>query len=153
MATVKSTFETTDTLTITLASLGNGSGRASTAIDNTSNNDLDGTVLVKIKTNAAGTSATGHIDVYVVKSADGTTYDDSFGGTDGALTPSAATFLFSFPAVANATTYVGSERISKVFDRLPKKFAICIVNNSGAALDSTAGNHAASVTRDYLTVA
>lgn len=152
MANVKTAFETIDTLTITLASLANGSGRASTAVDNTSNLDLDGTVFVKIKTNAAGTSATGHIDVYIVKSPDGSNYDDAFAGTDAALTPNAATFLFSFPATANATTYQGSERLSKVFERLPKKFAICVVNNSGAALDSTAGNHSATVNRDYLTV-
>ncbi len=153
MATVKSTFESIDTLTITLASLGSASGRASTAIDNTTNKDLDGTVFVKIKTGASGVLATGHIDVYVVKSPDGSNYDDAFAGSDAALTPSASTFLFSFPAVANATTYQGSERISKVFDRLPQKFAICVVNNSGAALDSTAGNHSATVNRDYLTVA
>lgn len=153
MATIKQTFETTDTLTITLASLASGAGRAATAIDNSSSLDLDAAVFVKVKTGASGVSATGHIDVYIIKSPDGTNYDDAFAGSDAAHTPNAATFLFSFPATANATTYQGSERLSKVLDRLPKKFSIVVVNNSGAALDSTGGNHAASVTRDYLTVA
>ena len=153
MASAKLAYEATQTPTITLASLANAGGRACTAVDNSTALDLDAVVLVKIKTGASGTAATGHIDVYVVKSLDGTNYDDAFGGTDGALTPSASTFLFSFPATANATTYQGSERLSKVFDRLPKKFSICVVNNSGATLDSTAGNFTLIVAPDYITVA
>ena len=153
MASVKLAYESTQTPTITLASLVNAAGRACTAIDNSSALDLDSSVIVKFKTGASGVSATGHIDVYIVKAPDGSTYDDGFGGTDAALTPSASTFLFSFPAVANATTYVGSERLSKVFDRLPKKFSICVVNNSGATADTTAGNFTLIVAPDYLTVA
>jgi hypothetical protein len=152
MANVKTALETTDTPTITLASLANAAGRACTAVDNSTNLDLDAIVHVKIKTGASSVSSTGHIDVYIVKSLDGTAWDDGFGGTDAALTPNASTFLFSFPAVANATTYQGSERLSKVIDRLPKKFSICVVNNSGAALDSVAGSFSLIVARDYLNV-
>ena len=153
MASVKLFYETAQTPTITLASLANTAGRACTAVDNGTNLDLDAEVHVKIKTGAASTSATGHIDVYIVKSIDGTLWDDGFGGVHAALTPSAATFLFSFPANVNAQTFQGSERLSKVFDRLPKKFSICVVNNSGAALDATAGNFSLTVAPDYLTVA
>lgn len=153
MSSVKLFYESTQTPTKTYASLGNASGRACTALDNHTNLDLDAIVYVKIKTGASSVVATGHIDVYIVKSLDGTVWDDGFGGSDASLTPSASTFLFSFPAVANATTYQGSERLSKVFDRLPYKFSICTVNNSGAALDSTEGNHALIVAPDYLTVA
>ena len=153
MSSVKIAYESTQTPTITLASLANTGGRACTAIDNHTALDLDSMVFVKIKTGASGVSTTGHIDIYLVKSLDGTNYDDAFAGTDNSIVPSASTFLFSFPAVANATTYQGSERFSKVFDRLPYKFSIAVVNNSGAALDSTAGNHTVIIAPDYITVA
>jgi hypothetical protein len=153
MSSVKLALESTQTPTKTYASLANGSGRACTAVDNHTNLDLDAIVHIKVKTGASGVSSTGYISVYLVKSLDGTLWDDGFGGSDAGFTPSAATFLFSFPAIANATTYQGSERLSKVLDRLPYKFSIAIVNNSGAALDSTEGNHSLTVAPDYLTVA
>lgn len=127
-------------MTITLASLANGSGRAGTAIVNTSTLAISADIEVLIKTNAAGTSATGYVSVYLIRSADGTTYDDSFAGTDAAYTPVNAILLGTINAVANATSYV------KIFDTaelglsLPQKWSIGIVNSSGAAFDSTAGN-------------
>lgn len=153
MANIRQAYETTDTLTITIASLANGSGRASTAIDNTSLLDITADVGIKIKTNAAGTSSTGYVSVYLIRSYDGTTYDDVFGGTDGAYTPVNALFLGTIAATANATTYVKTFDLAEYGLTLPKKFAIGIVNSTGAALDSTAGNHEVKVTRKYYTVA
>lgn len=151
MANIKIAYPATSTATITLASLASGSGRGSTAISNSSNLYLDGVVYVEFKTGASGVSTTGHLDVYIIKSPDGTNYDDGFSGTDSAWTPNAATYLFSIPAVASATSYYGSERISKVEDFLTNSFAIGILNNTGAALDSTAANFTVIIAPDYLT--
>lgn len=153
MASVKQAVNTAGTGTITIASLANGSGRAMTAVDNTTNLYISADIGLKIKTGASGTSTTGKVDVYLIRSYDGTSYDDAYAGSDAAYTPVNALYLGYINTVANATTYY------KVFDTaemgltLPRKWAIGIVNNSGAALDSTAGNHELKYTEKYLTVA
>jgi len=152
MATIKQTYNTSGTATITIASLANGSGRCSTAIDNTSGLYITADVGLKIKTNAAGTSSTGYVSVYLVRSYDGTSYDDAFAGTDAAFTPVNATFLGTISATANATTYYKTFDLAEFGITLPKKWAIAIVNSSGAALDSTAGNHECKYTEKYYTV-
>jgi hypothetical protein len=150
MATIRQTFETAGTATITLTSLANGSGRASTAIDNTSTLDISSDIRVKVTT--SGTLATGYVSVYLIRSEDGTNYDDAFGGTDAAYTPVNAILLGIIATPATAT-YV------KVFDTaemgltLPAKFAIGIVNSSGNALTATAGNHSVTFRNKYLSVA
>lgn len=63
MSSIKQVLGTQADLTITLASLANGSGRAATAVDNTSNLYLSADIRVKIKTAAAATSATGYLSV------------------------------------------------------------------------------------------
>lgn len=153
MASIKTAYQSADTLTITIASLANGSGRASTALVNTSNLDLSADVGVKIKTNAAGTSATGYVSVYLIRSYDGTSYDDAFAGSDAAYTPVNALLLGTINAVANATTYYKTFDTAELGLTLPSKWAIGIVNSTGAALDSTGGNHEIKAVRKYLTVA
>ncbi len=153
MSNIKTSLGTQADLTITLASLANGSGRGSTAVDNTANLYISSDIRVQIKTNAAGTSATGYCSVYLIRSEDGTTYDDSFAGTDGAYTPVNALLLGTINTVANATTY------NKVFDTaemgltLPAKWCVGVVNSSGAALDSTGGNLEVSIRPKFFTVA
>lgn len=156
MASIKEAVNTAGTFTITLASLTNGSARQSTAIDNSSGLYEDAEVTVKIKTNAAGTSATGSIEVYAIGTVDGgTTYTDGGGASDAAITINAARLIGTFPAVANATTYIGGPySVAKAFDGwLPTSWAIAVKNNSGATLDSTGGNHAAKYQEFYHTVA
>ena len=151
-SSIKQALGTQADLTITLASLANGSGRAATAVDNTSNLYLSSDIRVKIKTAAAATSATGYLSVYLIRSEDGTDYDDAFAGSDAAYTPVNALLLGTINAVANATTY------HKVFDTaelglsLPAKWSVGIVNSSGAALDGTAGSHEVSIRPKYLSV-
>jgi hypothetical protein len=152
MASVKQEFNTSGTATLTIASLANGSGRCSTAIDNSTNKYLSADIGLKIKTNAAGTSATGYVSVYLVRSYDGTTYDDAFSGTDAAYTPVNSVLLGTINAVANATTYYKTFDTGELGITLPKKWAIAIVNSSGAALDSTAGSHECKYTEKYFTV-
>ena len=152
MSTIKQIFNTASTATITLASLANGSGRGSTAIDNSTNLFISADIRVRIRTNAAGTSSTGYVEVYLIRSEDGTNYGDGFGGTDAAYTPVNALLLGTINAVANATTY------QKVFDTaelgltLPAKWCIGIVNRTGAALDSTAGNHSVTYREKYFDI-
>jgi hypothetical protein len=129
MATVTLNATNSNTITITLASLANNTAVASSAIDNSTNKFLEAVVRVKVKTNAAGTSATGVVNVYLVRSTDG--------GTDYA--DSTNVLLGSIPAIANATTY------ARDFDapRLGTHWKIAVENRSGAALDSTGGSHEA----------
>lgn len=142
---IKQKLASSAALTLTLASLANGSGRCSTAVDNSSLNLASADIFLKIKTGASGVAATGYLDVYLVKSEDGTNYDDAFAGSDAAFTPSNATKIGIISAIANATTYQAVIN-TELAGNLPRKFAIAVVNNTGAALDSTEGNHAKSYT-------
>lgn len=132
MATATVNVTNTQGITITLASLTNGSTNTSNAIDNSSNKFLSALVRVKVKTNASGTSATGSCSVFLVRSTDGgTDYDDS-----------SSTFLGSLPTVANATTYARTFS-TEPCGPLGSHWKIAVTNNSGATLDSTAGSHEA----------
>lgn len=130
MATATLNVTNSQAVTITLASLANGSNAVSNAIDNSTAKYLSALVRVKVRTNAAGTSATGSCSVFLVRSTDGgTDYDDA-----------TATLLGVIPAVANATTYARTFSTEQV-GPLGSHWKVAVVNNSGAALDSTAGNH------------
>jgi len=150
MASIKQSFNTAGTATITLASLANGSGRASTAIDNTSGLYISADVRVKVTTSA--TSATGYVSVYLLRSEDGTNYDDSFAGSDAAYTPINAILLGTILTPATAT-YVRTFDTAELGITLPAKWAIGIVNSTGNALHATAGNHSVTYREKYLTVA
>lgn len=148
MADIKQAYANNASLTVTLDSLANGSGRCSTAVDNSTNLYIASDIRVKIVSGSSGVSASGYVSVYLVRSDDGTNYDDAFGGTDAALTPNNAYWLGDINVTANSTTY------HKVFDTqelgitLSKKWAIAVVNNSGAALGT--GN-TITHTQKYLT--
>ena len=145
MATINQLYGTTNqSITCTITSLGSGSARESTAVVNTANLFMDVKVQVKIKTNAAGTSATGAVNVFAYATADdGTTYSGGATGTDAAYTANKDQLIFrgSIPAVANATTYVGLFSLSRAFGYggIPAKWGIVVDNQSGAALDASVG--------------
>ena len=148
MATITELLNNNNTLTITLASLGSGSARQSTAVDNTTNQDLDAGVMVKVKTGASSVSSTGYVNVYAFGSADGgTTFSDGAGASDAAITltsPPNVRLIGRINAVANATTYTaGPFSVASAFGYLPGKWGIIIENQTGATLDSTSGNFAA----------
>lgn len=153
MAEIKQKLANSATATISLGSLANNAGRGSTAIDNSSILALEADIAVKIKTASSGVSATGYLDVYLIRSEDGTNYDDSFEGFEsifyGAFTAVNAYKLGSITANANATTYyeVFNTAIS---GNLPRKFCIGVVNRTGAALDETQSNHAVTYTLKTL---
>jgi hypothetical protein len=134
-------------ITITLASLASAAARASTVVDNTSNVFQDALVSLKVKSNAAGTSASGYVNVYAYATTDGgTTYTESATGSDAGITltsPPNAIRIGSLNVVANATTYpAGPFSVAAAFGgSLPDHWGIIVENQSGAALDSTEGNH------------
>jgi hypothetical protein len=148
MPSIKQNYQTTDTLTITLASLGNNSGRASTKIDNTTMKAIDGKVYVKIRTGAT-VSTTGYVSVWLLSSFDGTNFDDNFGGTDGGFTPTNSRLLGYITANTANTTFTGVFHLDALGFQLPPYFSIGIYNASGGALDSTAGNHSVIVQRFF----
>lgn len=152
MATISQLLASSAAATITLASLANAAGRASNAIDNSSGLNYSADIYIKIKTGASGVSATGYIDVYLIRSEDGTNYEDGFAGTDGAYTPNNATKIGIISATANATTYTAVINTS-IFGELPRKFCIGIYNATGAALDATGSSHAITITNKKHTVA
>lgn len=147
MADIKTKYGTSNqTITCTLASLGNTSLRQSTVIDNTTNLFLDALVELKIKTNAAGTSSTGYVAVYAYGTVDGgTDYTGGASGTDGAYSnlKDNLVLIGTISATANATTYIKHFSIASAFGgNMPAKWGIVVENQTGAALDSTEGNHA-----------
>src|ERR1700761_816493 len=117
MATVKTAFTNAQAVTITLASLANATVVASSAIDNSVNLFVDAIVKVQVKTGASGTSASGFLNVWLVRSTDGgTSYSDNQN-----------ILLGSIAAIANATTY------TKDFNAgtLGSNFKIAVENKSG----------------------
>jgi hypothetical protein len=151
MASIKTALGTQADLTITLASLANGSGRASTAVDNTS--DLNISADVRVKVTTSGTSATGYVSVYIIRSEDGTNYEDpTYTGSDAAYTNVNALLLGTVLTPATAT-YARTFDTAELGLTLPAKWAIGIVNSSGNALSATAGEHEVSIRPKFLTVA
>lgn len=134
-------------ITVSLASLGNGSARASTVVDNSSNDYQDALVAVSVKSGASGVSSSGVVNVYAYGTADGgTTYTDGATGSDAGITltsPPNVRLIGQINVVANATTYKGGPfSVAAAFGGiLPDHWGIIIENKSGAALDSTEGNH------------
>lgn len=133
MATVTQNVTNSNSVTITLASLANNTAVASSAIDNSTNKFLEALVYVKVKSGASGVSTTGLANVFIVRSPDGgTTYDDS-----------TRTLIGTMPLTANATTVAGVFSSAPV-GSLGSNWKVVVENRSGAALDSTSGNHSAS---------
>lgn len=143
-------------ITITLASLASSTawaGRASTAVNNTSNLDLDHLVSGKIKLGTSPTaSKTVSVYAYAAQSiASGTpTYPDSITGTDAAKTMTSANVAYAclrllWAGMTDATTGLVLEMpptsIAQVFGAVPPYWGVFVTHDSGVNLDSTAGNH------------
>ena len=145
-------------LTITLASLANDSatlltGRESTAVDNGTNVYPDVHVSGRITT---GTSpiASNTIEVWAYGSIEDSPntvdYPDTISGSDAGVTfTSMNTKRLGLRPVARITVDNTSNRsydfaevsIARLFNGVPRHWGIVVINGSGAALNSTAGNH------------
>lgn len=137
------------TLTITLNSLANGSAQQSTAITNTDGVDSspsigydDILILLKIKTAASSVSSTGTVTVFIAGSLDGgTTYTGGASGSNASYTVNGNEIpLGIINANADATVYeAGPFSIKQAVGAVPQNWSIIVYNNTGAALDSSAG--------------
>lgn len=147
MSSIKELIGSDSTLTCTLASLGSGSSRESTAVDNSSDLFLDVLMQLQIKSGASGTATTGYVNVYAYGTCDtGTTYTEGATGTDAAITltsPTNLRLIGRLNVVANSTTYKSSPfSVAAAFGgSMPKKWGIVVENQSGGTLDSTESNH------------
>lgn len=136
-------------ITITLASLGAGSSRESTVVDNTTDRFLDALVQVKVRTNGSAPTGDKAVYVYGYGTADnGTTYPDTVTGSDAAITLTSPTQLRLLGVIncpAASTTYKSPPfSVASLFGGvLPLKWGIVITNATGNALDSTGSNFAA----------
>ena len=168
MSDIKIKYPSTSSvdLTITLASLASGAsgvfttGRESTAVDNTTNLDLDHLVSGKIRTGTSPT-ASRSINVYAfanISSSSGTpTYPDGMDGTDSDETIASSNVMNGFlRPVASITTDSTSDRdyffgpvsVASLFGgALPKFWGLFVAHDSGVALNATAGNHKISYER------
>mgnify|MGYP000928698959 FL=1 len=162
MADIKTKYPSTSSvaLTISLASLASGSsgvftaGQESTAVDNTSNLDVDHLLSGVIR---AGTSPTSsrYINVYVyanISSSSGTpTYPDVLDGTDSAETFTSANVMNGIVKLAasliidstsNRDYFFGPVSIASLFGGvLPKFWGVFVAHDTAVALNATGGQH------------
>lgn len=145
-------------LTITLASLADDSanlltGRESTAVDNGTNLYPDVHVCGRITTGTSPTNG-NTIEVWAYASIDDVPntveYPDTLTGADAGVTfTSMNTKRPALRPVARFTVDSNSNRsydfaevsIARLFNGVPRHWGIVVINGSGAALNSTAGNH------------
>lgn len=155
MSDIKLAYGTaSQAITMTLASLANGSAREATAVDNTTNKFLDAIVYLKIALQAGTPSSEKVLKVYFYCSEDGTNYSHPATGADAAITPSSnlfGPFLIYTPtggvaynAVISAAQFFGGI--------LPPKWGIAVQNATGVALSATAGDHTKEYRGVYQTV-
>lgn len=128
--------------TITLASLASGSARASAKIDNT-NNYPAALVSLSIKSGGSAPTVGTLYEVYLLRYGvgGGSVVDDSWGGTDAAITIENAQLLGTIVVTATtAKSFIG------IFDTAPlgplcTSWGIAVKNSSGQALSTTEGDH------------
>lgn len=154
MASVKIAYAASANLTLAVASLASSTtlvaGRASTAIDNSSNLYLDA-ILSGFVT--SGTTPTaGVIEVWVYAQLDDApTYPDSITGTDAAKTMTSApikrealALVASIPVgtTSNARYPFAPVSVASLFGgTLPERWGVFVVHNTVAALNATGTNH------------
>jgi hypothetical protein len=152
MADIKSAYGSKTTITMTLTSLANGSARESTVVDNTSNKFLDARVRIQTKGQASGTSL---VDFYAYSALGDTTYTDSATGTDAAFTAANrrnARYVGSIQLNAATSQERLEFSIAQAFGgTMPDKWGLIAVNNSGAALSATGGDHVIEYQGVYAT--
>jgi hypothetical protein len=128
-------------ITITLNSLGISAARQSTAIDNTTNLFLDILVFATIKPGTV--VAPSSVSFYVGEIGDGNAYPDALGASDAAysmLSPTNLKLLGQHFLPTNATAYASEGfSVRNALGHMPQKFVVVAVNNTGAALDASAG--------------
>ena len=159
MSDIKVKYPATSSVALTfgIASLASDSsllaGRESTAVDNTTNTDLDHVVSGFVTTGTTPTvSTTIEIWAYApYKTASGTpSYPDGLDGTESAETSTSANVKnamlrlvasITVDNTSNRAYYVAPVSIQNLFGFMPKFWGLFLTHNTGAALNATAGNH------------
>ncbi len=129
------------TITCTLTSLGSGSARESTVIDNSSTKFRNLRIRVQSKGQASGTN---YVDVYAYTALGDTTYTDGATGSDAAFTAANrlnSRFIGSVKMNAATAAVQAELQTADAFPDCPDKIGLIFINNSGAALSATAGDH------------
>jgi len=142
MTTIPPKYGSPAAPTITLASLASstsGVGRQSTMVDNSSTRNKKIYLFVQVK---LGTSPNSNapISVYLLRYDTTAIRTDGAGASDAGITVKEATpigVLTTGPSAATGDVLKGD---FVILDPGPN-WGIAIVNGSGVALDSTAGNH------------
>jgi hypothetical protein len=163
-ANVKIAYAAAVALTITLASLATSStflvGRASTALDNTSNLYVDGRITAIVTT---GTTPTVDTEIRLYGYADLTdtpTYPDAITGTDAGKTITNAYILdtgltllgaTAVSATSNVTYPIRCLTVAEAFGVHPKRVGIFAVHNTAVNLHATGTNHALQYSGAYIT--
>jgi hypothetical protein len=153
MSDIKTAYGAKTTIVATLTSLANLAGWQSTVIDNTASKFRD--ALVRIATNGQ-TSGTGNLDIYVFAALGDTVYSDGATGTDGAFTAAGrlnAKYLDSVKLNVATQVFSVLRSVAAAFGGvMPDKWGLIFINNSGAALHATAGQHVVEYEGVYDTV-
>jgi hypothetical protein len=149
MATGKEALAASSALTITLNSLATSAtvGRASTAVDNSSNLYLDALIEVTLALTTGTIGSDKAVYVYGYGSVDGTNYSEAVTGSDAGYTidnPSGLPLLGVVPFAAQSLTRRSRPlSVAAGFGGvLPLKWGIVVVNFTGIALAGS-GNSAA----------
>lgn len=141
MAARTITYGAKTTMTWTGTSLANGSGRESTVVDNTSVKALDYRIRFQTK---GQTSGTAYADLYVYTALGDTTYTDAATGSDAAFTAANrfnSRYLGSIKLNADTSAVKAEFQLRDAFPTCPDKWGLIVINNSGASLSATAGDH------------
>lgn len=150
MATQQVLYGAKTDLTWTPASVANGALDFSAAVDNTSDLAVDALVSGKITTGTSPTNG-NTITLYLYGEDGNSQYtaglSGSDGGTPGAGEQTQLPILAIIPvdATSNHTYEYGPIAIAQFFGgAIPRKWGVGLLNNSGVALNATAGNHVCS---------
>jgi len=149
MATVSTQYYTKQSITITLASLTDGSYRQSLAVDNSSDKYVDAVLGGSIRTGGTAPTAGGTIEVYAYGSWDGgTTYTAGCSGTDLAYTANGEEGLLRLVETIVVDTDINTDYVfgpvsmASVFGGiLPVQWGLVIVNNCGTSASLNASGH------------
>lgn len=158
MATQSIAYGAKTDLTWTPASVANATYDFSASVDNSSNLYVDALVSGKITT---GTSPTAGTITFYVYGEDGNgQYSGGVSGSDGGTPGSGEQtqipimLIVTTDATSNHTYEYGPIAIAQFFGGvLPRKWGIGMLNSTGVALNSTAGNHVCAYQGISFTIA
>jgi len=141
---LKDKFSTSTALTISLDGLADGAGRQSSLVDNSASRDQDVLLFVKLRADTAAVpDADAVCEVYLLRGdadATGEHVSDGAGPSDAAFTP------LNAPLIGVMTTS-GAPSAGDVLygeflvHRPGPTWGVAVVNRTGQAFSSTAGDH------------